>query len=215
MSNETRYLPAWMTDSYCKQVQKPEEFIKFNGHIKTCTFSNELASYAEEILAKIDSSKCSEIVYGFDMEWPVTFNGKSRKTALIQICTDHSTCYLFHVFYIIKLPSIFVQLINHPKVRWSGVHIKNDFTKLSKNFNIDVSGALRNIIDLSAYANKVLNFDPCTCWSMATLVQKLLKKNVNKDNNIRLGHWERTNLDYNQCLYAATDAYVSINLFEY
>lgn len=46
---------------------------------------------------KIESSETSEVVYGFDMEWPVTFNGKSQKTALIQICTDHSTCYLFHV----------------------------------------------------------------------------------------------------------------------
>lgn len=41
-----------------------------------------------------------------------------------------------------------------------------------------------------------------------------LKKNVNKDNNIRLGHWENTNLDYNQCIYAATDAYVSMYLYE-
>lgn len=46
---------------------------------------------------KIESSKIHEVVYGFDMEWPVTYNRKSNKTALIQICTDHSTCYLFHV----------------------------------------------------------------------------------------------------------------------
>lgn len=37
-----------------------------------------------------------------------------------------------------------------------------------------------------------------------------LKKKVNKDNNIRMGHWENTNLNYDQCMYAATDAYVSI-----
>jgi len=47
--------------------------------------------------AKIDSSNLAEVVYGFDMEWPVSRIGKSGKTALIQICTDHSTCYLFHV----------------------------------------------------------------------------------------------------------------------
>lgn len=35
------------------------------------------------------------------MEWPVSYIGKSGKTALIQICTDHSTCYLFHVCVLI------------------------------------------------------------------------------------------------------------------
>lgn len=39
----------------------------------------------------------AEVVFGFDMEWPVNNIGQSKKTALIQICTDHSTCYLFHV----------------------------------------------------------------------------------------------------------------------
>lgn len=39
----------------------------------------------------------SEVVFGFDMEWPVNYLGQSKKTALIQICTDHYTCYLFHV----------------------------------------------------------------------------------------------------------------------
>lgn len=39
----------------------------------------------------------SEVVFGFDMEWPVNNLRQSKKTALIQICTDHNTCYLFHV----------------------------------------------------------------------------------------------------------------------
>lgn len=50
---------------------------------------------------KIESSEIYEVVYGFDMEWPVTFDRKSKKTALIQICTDHNTCYLFHVCVLI------------------------------------------------------------------------------------------------------------------
>lgn len=49
---------------------------------------------------KIDSSDMPEIVFGFDMEWPVVY-GQPKKTALIQICTDHSTCYLFHVCIIL------------------------------------------------------------------------------------------------------------------
>lgn len=217
MSNSTRQLPSWMTEM-CRMNQVPQktdEFIKFKGNIKLCTFANQLASYAEEILTKIDSSEIYQLTFGFDMEWPVSFIGQANKTALIQICTDHSTCYLFHVFYIIRLPSIFVHLINHPRVRWSGVNIKNDFIKLGKDFNIDVSGVLSRIIDLGTYTNKVLNFDSYNRWSMVKLVQQLLKKNVNKDENIRMGHWENMNLHQDQCMYAATDAYISLILYEH
>lgn len=46
--------------------------------------------------------------------------------------------------------------------------------KLSKDFNIDVSGAIRHIVDLGTYTNKVLNFDSHNRWSMAKLVQQLV-----------------------------------------
>lgn len=39
-----------------------------------------------------------------------------------------------------------------------------------------------------------------------------LKKSVDKDASIRLGSWEDMNLDENQCMYAATDAYVSLSI---
>ncbi|XP_027840440.1 3'-5' exonuclease [Aphis gossypii] len=212
MANELQDLPLWMTEK--PVINKTKEFIQFKGQIKQCIYPNMLASYAEEILNKIESSKIHKVVYGFDMEWPVTYNRKSNKTALIQICIDHSTCYLFHVYHIIKLPSIFVYLINHPRVRWSGVCIKNDFLKLGRDFTVDVSGALSNIIDLGTYTNKVLDFDSSTIWSMANLVQQLLKKDVNKDGNIRISSWDNTTLDQNQCMYAATDAFISLILYE-
>jgi hypothetical protein len=50
----------------------------------------------------------------------------------------------------------------------------SDFKKLSKDFNIDVSGALSKVIDLGSYANKVLNFDTSSIWSMVNLVQNLV-----------------------------------------
>lgn len=37
---------------------------------------------------------------------------------------------------------------------------------------------------------------------------------MNKDNHIRMGHWENINLDQEQCMYAATDAYVSVFLLK-
>lgn len=213
MADQVRYLPPWMTEK--QVIKETKDFVQFKGQINQCKYPSILAAYAEDILIKIESSNKYDVVYGFDMEWPVTYNNKSMKTALIQICTDYSTCYLFHVYHIIKLPSIFVKLINHPRVRWSGVFIKNDFLKLARDFNIDVSGALNHIVDLGTYTNKVLDLDLSTRWSMANLVQQLLKKNVNKDANVRMSSWENTHLDENQCMYAATDAFVSLILYEH
>lgn len=55
----------------------------------------------------------------------------------------------------------------------------SDFTKLGRDFNIDVSSALKHTIDLSTYTNKVLNFESCTRWSMAKLVQDLVSSIIN------------------------------------
>lgn len=50
----------------------------------------------------------------------------------------------------------------------------SDFTKLGRDFNIDVSSALSHTIDLSTYTNNVLNFESSYRWSMAKLVQYLV-----------------------------------------
>lgn len=52
--------------------------------------------------------------------------------------------------------------------------ISSDFLKLSRDFNIDVSGALSRSVELSSYANNILNLDPYYRWSMARLVQELV-----------------------------------------
>lgn len=104
----------WLHNSLCRIVHRIfNNYVKkkFWQHVTYKVYNyvryNELQNpiYRKKFLTfffltfrtKIESSKIHEVVYGFDMEWPVTFIGKSKKTALIQICTDHSTCYLFHV----------------------------------------------------------------------------------------------------------------------
>lgn len=59
-----------------------------------------------------------------------------------------------------------------------------------------------------------MDFDSSTVWSMVNLVQQLLKKDVNKDGNVRMSSWNNTTLDQNQCMYAATDAFISLILYE-
>lgn len=52
--------------------------------------------------------------------------------------------------------------------------VYSDFSKLARDFDIDVTGALNGIIDLGTYTNNVLDFDLSTRWSMANLVRHLV-----------------------------------------
>lgn len=56
--------------------------------------------------------------------------------------------------------------------------VHSDFSKLARDFDIDVTGALNGIIDLGTYTNKVLDFDLSTRWSMANLVQHLVSSQI-------------------------------------
>ena len=58
------------------------------------------------------------------MEWPFTFQTGSGKTAVIQLCADINTCYVFHVYEFKKIPAVLVALLKHDKVILHGVNIK-------------------------------------------------------------------------------------------
>lgn len=61
---------------------------------------------------------------GFDIEWPFNFQTGSGKTALMQISPNLDECYLFHIFNLKKLPASLIQLLEHPRCRWTGVVVK-------------------------------------------------------------------------------------------
>ena len=73
---------------------------------------------------RIDGSEEEVVPIGFDLEWPFSFQTGSGKTALAQICLSKELCYLFHIYKMSKLPTPFMSLLSHPKVKLVGVNIK-------------------------------------------------------------------------------------------
>ena len=73
---------------------------------------------------RIEGSDEKIVPIGFDLEWPFSFQTGSGKTALAQICLSEELCYLFHIYDMNKLPSSFIMLLSHPKVKLVGVNIK-------------------------------------------------------------------------------------------
>lgn len=70
------------------------------------------------------NSSSTELVVGFDMEWPFSFVNGPGKTAVIQISPTLQDCYIFHVSNLKKLPVALTEFLCHSNVRLTGINIK-------------------------------------------------------------------------------------------
>ncbi len=168
----------------------------------------------EEIAEMYLSDPVTSLNVGFDLEWPVTY-GKgegSGKVALVQIAVDESKCYLFHLSAIGSFPKHLKKLVEDDRVKKIGVNIENDMWKLTKDFDFDGRKVIKNsTIDLGKFANVKLKSKEN--WSLEGLCRNVLRMRMNKDSSIRCGQWDDFPLDDQQRLYAATDAYACIKIY--
>ncbi|KAK9503531.1 hypothetical protein O3M35_010070 [Rhynocoris fuscipes] len=179
--------------------------LKFKGKTYYYTEFQDIAEASEKLLSLADLSP-EELVLGFDQEWPPTATGK---VSLMQICPNEHECYIFQFSGIRSLPKVLLHLLKHPKVKITGLNIKNDIRKLGKDFKIDVFSILNNnTIELSTLANQVLNcFER---WSLARIVLNQFGVSLSKDPKVRCSNWANKDLSEAQLMYAATDAYASL-----
>ncbi|XP_046421103.1 Werner Syndrome-like exonuclease isoform X1 [Neodiprion fabricii] len=187
--------------------------ILFEGKINYADTFGDCAMACDEVLQLVQKKTDIIVPIGFDLEWPFSFQTGSGKTALIQICMDYKICHLLHVYELRKLPAALIELLIHPKVRLVGVNIKNDVWKLGRDFKEFPSQKVveNNCIDCGTFANATLNRS-CR-WSMANLTAYVLQKEISKDPKVRRSKWHIQPLSDAQKSYAATDAYVSLLLY--
>ncbi|EFA11337.1 3'-5' exonuclease [Tribolium castaneum] len=199
-----------------KKQKEEEEFrnrppIQFKGKKIYIRDFIECALACDNLI-KLADEAADVLVLGFDVEWPFSFQTGPGKAALIQISPDLDTCYLIQISDLKKLPKGLSVLLAHPKVRITGVNIKNDIRKLSRDFaGFDVEKNIENCIDSGVLANQILPFQQR--WSMERLVTFLLKMTISKDNKVRMSKWHVSPLSKEQLDYAATDAYASLVLY--
>jgi len=187
-------------------------FISYSGKINYATTLIDCALACDDLLNL--ANKCLEetLVVGFDMEWPFSFQTGPGKTALIQISPSLDICHLLHIPNLKSLPQGLVEFLQHPKVRLTGVNIKNDVRKLSRDFAIfDVDKLIANCVDSGVLANTILPFTQR--WSMEKLVDYVLKMKISKDKKVRMSKWHVLPLKENQKKYAAIDGYASLLLY--
>ncbi|XP_029425106.1 Werner syndrome ATP-dependent helicase isoform X2 [Nannospalax galili] len=212
-----RKFPEWMSvqnNRYatkerkaCIQKSALEDglpFLEFTGSVVYSYEASDCSFLSEDIrhLSQGD-------VIGFDMEWPPVYTkGKLSRVALIQLCVSESKCYLFHISSMSVFPQGLKILLENKAIKKAGVGIEGDQWKLLRDFNIK----LESFVELTDVANEKLN---CTeTWSLNGLAKHILGKQLLKDKSIRCSNWSNFPLTEDQKLYAATDAYAGLMIYQ-
>ena len=149
----------------------------------------------------------SQSALGIDSETRPSFTkGQSHKVALLQI-SSKDCCFLFRLNHTGLTPSL-IGLLENPSVIKVGLSLRDDFMMLHKRANFKQ----QSCIELQEYVHTFGIQDKSLQKIFAILFQKKISKSQ------RLSNWESDVLSDAQKLYAATDAWACLqiyNLLEY
>ncbi|XP_071076279.1 bifunctional 3'-5' exonuclease/ATP-dependent helicase WRN isoform X2 [Desmodus rotundus] len=215
---QQRKLPEWMSTqnrrcavekrkaSIQKSVFEDDlPFLEFTGSVIYSCEPSDSSFLSEDISMSLSEGD----VVGFDMEWPPTYHkGKPNRVALIQLCVSESKCYLFHISSMSVFPQGLKMLLENEAIKKAGVGIEGDQWKLLRDFNIKLKG----FVELTDVANEKLK--STEYWSLNGLVKHLFSKQLRKDNSVRCSNWKNYPLTEDQKLYAATDAYAGLIIYQ-
>ncbi|XP_040273813.1 Werner syndrome ATP-dependent helicase [Bufo bufo] len=219
MSGEQRKLPNWMSEQDTHGTSKAKTncslkknilednlpFLKFSGSIVYSYEAQECSFFSEYIRERLSK----EAVLGFDIEWPPAYRkGKNGKVSLIQVCTSEEECYLFQVSSMTGFPKGLKRLLEDMSIKKVGVGIEGDQWKLMSDCDLKLKG----FIELTDLANQKLQCKEK--WSLNGLVKHLFNKQLLKDDSVRCSDWDRLPLSEEQKLYAASDAYAGLLIYQ-
>ena len=141
-------------------------------------------------------------VLGFDTETKPTFaKGQRHKVALLQLSAN-DCAYLFQLHHT-GLPKVVVDLLENESVEKIGAAIRDDLKALKKICNFEPKGFvdLQNVVMEHGIEEKSVR-------KMAAIVL-----NVRVSKSQQLSNWENDDLSEQQKLYAATDAWVCLKIY--
>ncbi|KNA14724.1 hypothetical protein SOVF_104710 [Spinacia oleracea] len=193
-------------------VKMKYQALNFGGRIVYSRSTEEVEEATLQILEFLEAQKrkSGRAVLGLDIEWKPSFDRgiPQGKAAVMQICGDMNICYVLHIFHS-GIPGSLQSLLEDSTYIKVGVGIDNDAVKVFHDHNVSI----KSLEDLSSLANQKLGGVPKQ-WSLSSLVETFICKQLLKPKKIRLGNWEADPLSKAQLQYAATDAFASWFLYE-
>ena len=156
-------------------------------------------SDAEKAVAYLKDQR----IVGVDTETRPSFKrGTTHKVALLQISTQ-DTCFLFRLTRI-GMPDSLQEFLMSDTLK-IGLSLKDDFNSLRKRQ--DMHPDRGNWIELQEYVGKFGIEDRSLQKIYANLFGEMISKNQ------RLSNWEADVLSEGQKLYAATDAWACVEIY--
>ncbi|MCU4165982.1 3'-5' exonuclease [Carboxylicivirga caseinilyticus] len=169
-----------------------------------------LQHFEGDVMVVEDETRIDELVHeleqysviGFDTETKPSFQkGKVNKVSLLQFATTEKG-YLFRLNKTGMHPAL-IRLMENPDIAKVGVGIRDDIRGLQRLIPFKHAG----FVELQDYVKQVGIEDT----SLRKLAGLLLHFRVSKRQ--RLSNWEAPHLSTSQVIYAATDAWVAIELY--
>lgn len=159
--------------------------------------------FSEAEAAKAVAYLLSQDILGVDTETRPSFRrGQIHKVALLQI-SSHDVCFLFRLNRLGMSPSV-KRLLEDTSVPKIGLSLRDDLHMLHMLGNFEAG----NFIDLQDHVCEIGVED----MSLQKLYANFFGQRVSKRE--RLTNWEADILTDKQKLYAATDAWTCIELYE-
>ena len=177
-----------------KEIINELPLIRFHGAIQVAEDSksfNRLASRLKK-----------QRVLGFDIECKPNFKrGPNNPPALIQLATADQA-FIFRLYPVMKLGPL-IDILADPEIIKTGVAIKDDLKNLNKIEEFDPGG----FEDLATLA-KSLKIEQT---GLRNLTAIFFRQRLSK--SAQLSNWQKRPLTSSQINYAATDAWISRELY--
>ena len=168
--------------------------IRFQGSIK---LAEDTKSF-QRLAAKLSKQR----VLGFDIECKPNFKkGPNSPPALIQLATSDQA-FIFRLYPVMKLGPL-VQILENPNIIKTGVAIKDDIHNLQKIESFTAGG----FEDLAKLAQSL----KIEQTGLRNLTAIFFKHRLSK--SAQLSNWQKRPLSPSQINYAATDAWISRELY--
>lgn len=178
-----------------EELRPTLKFLTFPGKIHLIKTDAELAAVSDVLL------EAKEL--GFDTETRPSFKkGETYKVALLQLATE-TDAFLIRLHFINQF-QVLKTIFENQNVVKSGVAIRDDLKQLQKIFQFTP----QHFVELQglAKARDLKNF------GLRGMTEEVLQATISKGP--KTTNWEAFELTDRQLMYAATDAWIGLKLFQ-
>jgi ribonuclease D len=168
----------------------------FDGKIHLINNDQDLSELSEKLLSITE--------FGFDTETRPSFKkGDNFKMALLQLSTPDEA-FLIRLHFISQF-EIIKKILENKKVLKVGLAIRDDIKGLQKIFPFHPEG----FVELQELAKKI----GLKNMGLKGMTEEVLQVTLSK--RAKLTNWEQKSLTNEQLVYAATDAWIGLSIYQH